>query len=230
MQDIINKQMERHAEQIQRRRQGWETEKEGAMDIAQGAGQDLWSTYQGLMEQYRETAPQAPGAPTPGALGQYGQMASDLASRSGALQAGHMMQGMGGMNPAARAGAMTQISQGAMAPGAQAGLQGMGMGGDLLQQAAMARYGGAMGMAGDIFGGGMQAGMGGLQANLAGLDSRMMLEMLRRQQLQQREMAQWQAQWQEKQNEAGFWDYLSAGIGMIPGIDALSGLFGLLSK
>lgn len=58
----------------------------------------------------------------------YAQGAMDLGSRSAMIQAGAAAQGLGGMNPAARAAALSQIARGASANVGAMGLQGAQMG------------------------------------------------------------------------------------------------------
>ncbi len=84
---------------------------------------------------------QAPGV---GGMQQYGRGAQDMAARAAALQTGQAYRSMGGMNPAARAAAASQVAQSAAGNVGQAGVQGMMQGGQFMQNAAQANYGGQM--------------------------------------------------------------------------------------
>jgi hypothetical protein len=64
----------------------------------------------------------------------YGQGAMDLAGRGAAIQTGTAAQGLGGLNPAARAQALMDISRSASANVGNAGVQGYGQGLQTLQQ------------------------------------------------------------------------------------------------
>ncbi len=126
-------------EQLQRPNQ-W-AEQYGLGQFAPGgqyAPENIMSMLEPILAQQGQyQAPQV-GAPSLTELQRYGMGAMGMASRAGSIQAGHAMTGLGAMNPAARAAAMAQISQGAGANVGQAGVQGMMAGGDWLQRAGLA--------------------------------------------------------------------------------------------
>lgn len=168
-----------HKKYIQQKKQGqlgqpdeW-AEQYGLTEFGPG-GQYAPENIMALLEPIlqRGQVPQT-GAPSLSELQRYGRGAMDIAGRAGSLQAGHAATGLGGLNPAARAAAMSQISQAAGANVGQAGMQGMMAGGDWLQRASLANQQAQMqellqsrGMGGSLLGQSMgataQVGLGRL--------------------------------------------------------------------
>jgi len=145
-------------------------------------------------------------APGISQMRQYGYGAMDLASRAGSVQAGNAMLGLGGLNPQARASAMSQISQSAMAPAASAGVQGYLGGGGFLQGAGQANLGAMMGERNML--------TGALMTTM-GLTSQEMMQMRELEQMRkQADLDRWM---RDKERKSAMWGSIGQGLGQIGG-------------
>lgn len=88
-------------------------------------------------------APQM-GAPSVAGMQRYGLGAMDLASRAAGAQTGAAYSQLGGLNPAARATALAQITQAGAGAVGGAGVQGYMQGGSMLQGMGQANLGAQM--------------------------------------------------------------------------------------
>lgn len=151
---------------------------------------------------------QVPSMAGPGVsqMRQYGYGAMDLASRAGSVQAGNAMLGLGGLNPQARASAMSQISQSAMAPAASAGVQGYLGGGGFLQGANQANLGALLGERSMLSGGLM---------NTMGLDAQLLMQLRELEQMRkQADLDRWM---RDKERKSEMWGQIGQGVGNIVG-------------
>lgn len=160
-------------------------------------------------------------APSASMARQYGYGAMDLASRAGAVQAGNAAMGLGGLNPQARAAALSQISQSAMAPAAQAGASGYGQGLGLLGNVGQANLGALMqnrGVQSGLFG--QSLGIGAQSALTQYQNQQEMARLMK-----QLEMQKYLA---NQEQETGIWGAIGGGLGSIFGGPVGGKLFDLI--
>jgi len=160
-------------------------------------GPDYW------VQRYKELAGEIARAntPTPAEAQRYAYAIMDPAARASSLQTGIAARGLEGMNPAARAGALSSIAQGGTATASGVASQGYGQGLGALQNTALSNQqavGNRQGLLGSLFGSGMQnasnVGLAGLQGQLAEYQQRMQMAMLMKQlaaQQSQQEASSW---------------------------------------
>jgi len=176
-------------------------------------GRAAWeSSPQRALEEYGELGdvPDV-AAPSMEMLRRYQLGAMDVPARGAAIQAGAASQRLGGLNPSARAQALSEISRGG-AGMVGAGGGGGGGGGAMAQQAALASYQGQMQNRG-MLGNAIQQSLGqGYAMSQISQQHRNAQEMLRMQQEMQR---------RQQQRSGGFW----GAMGGIAGT-ALGGPFG----
>lgn len=171
---------------------GWEARQRGLVDTAldrylrdfMAGGQYAPERLNALFEQSYGRGIPTISAPSARAGDPYGRQvasgAMGLASRSAAIQAGSAAQGLGGLSPAARVAALSQISRSAAgnvgAIGANAYTQGYGQGMGLLQNTNLANQNaqmqarmGALGLFEGGVGRAYGAGAAGAQSLIEGI-------------------------------------------------------------